>query len=434
MIVKENVGDLLKKRLPRKLLELLLKVGMVADKIGFNAYVVGGVVRDLLLSFKNLDIDVVIEGDAIRLGRLFQKEVGGKFLCHKRFGTASIIKGGRGGFKVDLATARREYYEYPAALPDVEAASLKNDLYRRDFTINAMAVKLNASDFGRLIDFFGGRRDLKEKRIKALHNLSFIEDPTRIFRAVRLEQRYGFRIAQHTENLIKAAAVKEGMLERVEEQRIRNELILILSEADPLKAIIRMNELHELRFIHPQLTFTKRRLALFNSIRKWKDSSVVVENTKLDMSLVYLMGFLDGLSVKDVRDVCSHFIFKKAYILKIITLKEKGSHIMKGLSDRKRMSPHRVYELLSPLSDEVIFLILAKTKEARARNRIIRFLKRYRLVEISCSGEDLKGIGLRPGPLFRKILKEVLYARIDGKVKSKREELIFVRRRDRYER
>ena len=173
----------------------------MAEGLGYGAYLVGGSVRDLLRGEENLDLDIVIEGDGIAFARVLGEKLGAKVRTHQKFATAQIFVD---SLKLDVATARTEYYESPAALPKVETSSIKKDLYRRDFTINTLAVKLNSRDFGVLIDFFGGQRDLREKAIRVLHNLSFVEDPTRAFRAVRFAERFGFKISRHTENLIKS--------------------------------------------------------------------------------------------------------------------------------------------------------------------------------------------------------------------------------------
>ena len=175
----------------------------MAESLGFKAFAVGGFVRDLLLQNKNLDLDIVVEGDGIIFAKKLAQRLQGQVKAHERFITAMILL--PNGFKIDVATARLEYYDYPAALPTVELSSIKLDLYRRDFTINAMAIQLNPAHFGTLIDFFNCQGDLKEKTIKVLHNLSFVEDPTRIFRAIRFEKRMDFKIDIHTSRLIQSA-------------------------------------------------------------------------------------------------------------------------------------------------------------------------------------------------------------------------------------
>ena len=185
---------MLKERLPKKINDLFKEFGKVADTLGYDVYLVGGLVRDVLLKRENLDVDIVVEGDGIRFAHAFAENIEVRVRSHRKFGTAVLIF--PNGFKVDVASARMEYYESPAAPPIVETSSLKMDLFRRDFTINTLAVKLNESDSGILVDHFGGQKDIKEKVIRVLHNLSFVEDPTRVLRAIRFEQRFGFKIGK----------------------------------------------------------------------------------------------------------------------------------------------------------------------------------------------------------------------------------------------
>ncbi|MGH7207545.1 MAG: hypothetical protein ACREI2_15205, partial [Nitrospiraceae bacterium] len=179
----QRCPPMLRDRLPSRVFQVLEQAGELAEQTSVSAFVVGGFVRDLLLGRPNLDLDLVIEGDGIAYAQALARAAKAELKIHDRFGTAVIVF--PDGFKLDVATARTEYYEYPAALPTVERSSIRKDLYRRDFTINTLAIRLNASHFGELIDFYGGQRDLKEKTIRVLHSLSFVEDPTRVFRAVR---------------------------------------------------------------------------------------------------------------------------------------------------------------------------------------------------------------------------------------------------------
>ena len=208
------------------IIRILRKVGRMANSSECSAFMVGGMVRDLVLGVKNLDLDIVIEGDAIGIGKILADALGATLVVHRRFGTCSVVTKDR--VRIDLATARKESYQRPAAFPTVEFSSLKDDLMRRDFTINTMAISLNKSDFGKLIDLFGARDDLLKKNIRVMHDASFIDDPTRIFRAIRLEQRFGFRIDRHTEKLMKEA-IGRG----------------IMREDEPMKALERLGD-----FIH----------------------------------------------------------------------------------------------------------------------------------------------------------------------------------------
>ena len=236
-----NIVKFMKERLSARLLDMLSTIGEVAEKTGVNAFVVGGFVRDLFLYRKNEDLDVVIEGDGISFAKAYARMHQARIHTHEKFGTAVIIF--PDGFKVDVASARMEYYKYPAALPTVEMGSIKFDLFRRDFTINTLAIHLNPGRYGTLIDFFSAHRDIKDRVIRVLHNLSFVEDPTRIFRAIRFEQRFDFSIGKLTSDLIENA-VKMDFFKRLSGRRVFSEIRLLLQEDNPVPAVIRMTDYH----------------------------------------------------------------------------------------------------------------------------------------------------------------------------------------------
>ena len=260
----KNLLSALKSRFPEEIFNLLKLSGEVAGDLEFPAYLVGGSVRDLIRGESNFDIDIVIEGDGIVFAQALGNKLNVKIKSHKRFGTAVVITD---FLKFDVATARTEYYESPAALPRVEISSIKKDLYRRDFTINTLAIKLDPGDFGKLIDFFGGQKDIKEKTIRILHNLSFIEDPTRAFRAIRFSERFGFKISKHTINLIKTA-VRINLFDKLSGSRMYDELNLLFTETEPLKAVKRLAELDLLKFIHHGLAVTKTLEETFKAIQE----------------------------------------------------------------------------------------------------------------------------------------------------------------------
>ncbi len=212
-------------------------VGRVADEMGCKAFIVGGTVRDMLLRKKSLDLDVVVEGDAIKLGAVIAEEMGGKLVTHRGFGTCSVLT--EDGLRIDFATARKETYKRPGAMPKVEFSTLKDDLARRDFTINAIAISLNKDNFGQVVDPFGGKRDLDLKLIRVMYDKSFIDDPTRIFRAIKFEQRLGFTIEPHTLGLIKDAG-RDEVLSKVSQGRILKELDLISREKAKNKILRRL--------------------------------------------------------------------------------------------------------------------------------------------------------------------------------------------------
>ncbi len=219
---------------------ILYETGDLASEMGCRAYAVGGMVRDLLLGIRNFDLDIVIEGDGIRFAGCLADRLHAGVTSHKRFGTATITFPDQ--IRVDVATARTEVYERPAALPTVTPGSIRDDMQRRDFTINALAASLMPADFGRLLDFFHGVRDLRERHIRVLHENSFIDDPTRIFRAVRFETRLGFRMVRSTEELL-VEALSRSILSELEDYRIATELRLILEEPDPAGTLKRLEQL-----------------------------------------------------------------------------------------------------------------------------------------------------------------------------------------------
>src|SRR5256886_9998774 len=250
---RHNLHALMRRRLPAKIFNRLQEIGRLADDIGMPAYLVGGLVRDLLLGRQNLDVDIAVEGDGMTFARRLADQHGAGLKIFEKFATALVVF--PDGFKLDVATARSESYAHPTALPTVRPSSIKDDLYRRDFTINALAIRLNASHFGELVDFYGGLRDLEAKTIRALHARSFVDDPTRVFRAIRFEQRFGFRIEKHTLTLLKEAAASD-LVRRLSGPRLRNEVMRLLSEQAPPRAIRRTPESDLLRLLHPALAWT----------------------------------------------------------------------------------------------------------------------------------------------------------------------------------
>jgi len=427
---KRVVSNLFKKMaaiLPKDAVALLKKIGSKSNEAGFKAFVVGGLVRDTMLAVKNLDLDIVIEGNAIKIGHILAKEIGASLVAHKRFGTCSLFV--PSGLKIDMATARKEVYEKPAALPTVEFSSLKDDLIRRDFTINAMALSLNKGSFGQLIDFFEGEKDLAQGRIRIMHEKSFIDDPTRIFRAVRFEQRFGFTIEPETARLIKTA-IEEEMFDKVEPQRIRDEIILILKEEEPLKAIRRMAQLDELRFLHPKIKFNNRLVKLYDGIGKvsaWYDSSKFKKRA-IDRWLIYLMALFSDLSYNETISICSKFVFRRGEVLRILSYKECAKTVSKVLCSRSSTPPSKIYSTLEGLAFEVILLIMAGTESRAAHARMADFFGKYNGMKTAIRGDDLKDIGLRPCPDFKKILKKVLFEKLDGRLPTKADEIAYAKK------
>lgn len=433
----ENVSNIMRERLPGYIISLLEEIGRIADSLNYSAYIVGGFVRDLLLNVPNYDLDIVIEGDGINFARHLAKKLNGKTVEHKRFNTAIVILPDQ--TRIDVATARTEFYEYPAALPQVEASSIKHDLYRRDFTINAMAIKLNPAEFGLLYDYFGGKKDLKKKIIRVLHNLSFVEDPTRIFRAIRFEQRYNFHIEKHTKQCI-ANALDLEIFDQLGTQRAREELVLILSEPNPKKAIKRMHELNILSYIHPNLKLTPNLENLFDNVfevKSWyeQNESCSEKNkqtkTEIEWWAVYFFALLDELNINDTEAVLKRFYIPKKVSKGIILIKQKIEKTIDELKKEEVRAPSQIYLLLKKFEpEETLLYLLAKSKNIgpEIEEKIRRFLCEWRYIKLESSGDDLTELGIPPGPIYKKILNQLLLFKLDGKIKSKADELEFVKR------
>ena len=298
------------------------------------------------------DIDIVIEGDGIEFAREFARRHHVRVRSHRKFGTAVLIF--LDGFKVDVASARLEYYERPAALPQVEMSSIKLDLYRRDFTINTLAIRLNPAYFGELIDFFGARKDIKEKTIRVIHNLSFVEDPTRILRAIRFEQRFGFHLGRLTQSLIENA-VKFNFLERLDGRRLLSELILVLQEEEVILNLERMQELSVLSCIHPSFTFDKARKALCERIKeaiRWYELSFLEE--AYVQWKIYFMALIDGLGKSEVVHVVRRLCFSEKEGRELLTNREHIKNVLVRMARRRTLGTSELYHLLKPLPVECI--------------------------------------------------------------------------------
>ena len=261
----DSVYSYMKDRVPAPFFSLLQQAGALAEGRYVRVYVVGGFVRDLLLGIPNLDLDMVVEGDGIRFAKALAQRYRARVATHGRFGTATITLAD--GQTLDVAMARTESYEAPGALPTVRRSSIKEDLRRRDFTINTLAIRLNADNPGELVDLYGGLRDLQNKTIRVLHGLSFIDDPTRVFRAIRFEQRLGFQLDQNTDVLI-TEAVKMGLLHRLSPSRLSAELHHVLLEREPVKTLARLADFNLLQFIHPRLKWTSGLARILNAVEK----------------------------------------------------------------------------------------------------------------------------------------------------------------------
>lgn len=421
-----NLSNLMVSTLSRDTIVLLRTIGEIAAANKFTAYVVGGFVRDLLLHIPNLDLDIVIEGDGIDYARKLAAHLGGKVRPHEKFSTAVVVL--PNGTKIDVATARLEYYAYPAAMPTVELSSIKLDLYRRDFTINALAIHLNPEKFGTLVDFFNCQNDIKDRQIRILHNLSFVEDPTRILRAIRLEQRMGFTIGKHTEKLIKNA-VKMNVFDRFYGRRFFNELKLILSEENTLPAIHRIVEFRLLEFFVPNLKLDQRLSNLLEECQRalaWH--KLLYLDEKCRQWLVYFLALFSSVPGKRTLEFCKKFEVPERYRQLIFQEKSAVAKIVRFLNGRSNYTNSEIYWLLKELSHEGLLYLMALTKKKAGKKAVSLFVTHLRHAKTILQGDDLIALGYRPGPVFKRILTALLDARLNGMLQSRKEEEAFVKK------
>jgi len=412
--------------LPKEIPGFIHKAGALADEKGINAYVVGGFVRDIFLGVKNFDVDLVVEGDGIAFASECARELDLKLVSHKRFGTATLY--GLCGFKVDITSARRETYEKPAALPTVFKGYIKDDLFRRDFTVNAMAIIINKHRCGQLVDLYGGHNDLKKGVIRALHANSFIDDPTRILRAARFEQRFDFKIDKATLSWIKSAT-RRKMLQQVQKHRLRDELIPIFKEGLPLKSLRRLWDLAGFSYLAPGLRFQKEWHGSFEEVAKnarWFEENFSHKH-HLEPYIMYMSLFFYSLARKELCQAMRNLAFHKSESSRILSFRENFGRVEKELS-KKNVRGSMVYRTFKPLSYEEVLLSAALSSSRFVLKRAQDFLFIYNGQSIHTKGEDLKCLGVKPGPHFKMILDELLYAKIDAEVRDKEEELALAQK------
>ena len=422
-----HVGKFMQERLSNTILNILKKIGKAADRAHVSAFVVGGFVRDLFLYRPNEDIDIVIEGDGIAFAKQYAALEGVRIHTHAKFGTAVIIY--PDGFKIDVASARLEYYRFPAALPVVEMGSIKLDMFRRDFTVNTLSIQLNDRHFGRLIDFFSAQKDLKEKVIRVLHNLSFVEDPTRVFRAIRFEQRFGFSLGKLTASLIENA-VKMDFFKRLSGKRVFSELRLILEEENPTRAIARLHDYNLLTVIHPSITMNKDLIGLFNAVKKvvsWYELLFIEE--PLNRWMVYFLALIRRCNPKTTQEICARFELPMRDRSVLTAHRFTAEKTLQALEKKLPVKNSTLHKKLFGMKNELILYLMAATRQERVKRAISHFFTQLRNITPEIQGRHLKHLGFKPGPIYRDVLESVLNAKLDGKLKSKKDELEYALKR-----
>lgn len=402
-----NLSSRIKEYLPSELVNFVQAVGAIAAYQGHHLYLVGGVVRDLLLDRSNLDLDLVVEGDALALAQQAASVTQGKLTVYRRFGTARLRWG---KWSIDFVRARSETYDRPGALPRVTPGSLSEDLFRRDFTINAMAINLNPGCYGEVIDIYGGRADLEKKYIRVLHEKSFTDDATRIWRALRYEQRLDFHLETDTRRLL---ARDIPMLDTISSDRIRHELDLVLKEAQPEKVLRRAKELKVLSRLHPALKAGHTLSARFQRAR-----DLISSESRL--ASVYLALLTYPLTDKEVEDFIS-----------LLRVPGRSAKVMRDSQNLKtklkllataNLAPSRVYTALQGYAPVALLVSAVATDSTTVSRNIGLFYGWLRYVKPSLTGNCLIQMGVAPGPGVKEFLERLRAARLDGEVTTRQGE------------
>lgn len=475
---RQNLADRLNAALPPIRIALLKAVAQKAHEQRAALYIVGGFVRDLLLNRPSVDFDLVVEGDAIALARSLAKVYGGRVTEHTRFGTAKWhiaeirseiaeqlsatywpgimmdserrtrwpVKSStsrqrssrtrlysqvtQGAYEdvpefLDFVTARTEFYTYPSALPTVERGSIKLDLHRRDFTINTLALRLDGRHYGELHDYWGGLNDLRHNLVRVLHSLSFVDDPTRMLRAVRFEQRFNFQIEERTLELLHEAI---SLLDRVSGDRIRHEMDHILSEERMIQILARLDRLELLKAIHPALKFDpwlKSRLEQLNTQNVTEDWELTsYQNaTELQKDLAYILLTI-RLNHKQAKEVSIRL--KLSASLKNTIL--AACQLWQDLSDLMSASPSQAVHRLEGVPPLARYANYVSTKEENVQKTLASYASAWRKIDATIDGHELQAIGISPGPIYRHILGALRDAWLDGIIQTKEEEIAMLER------
>lgn len=442
----------MQERLPKEVISLLLEIGNLSTQKGMTSYVVGGFVRDLLLGVPTLDIDIIVEGDSIAFAKELAKLWEAELTIHERFLTATLnwkqfpqtLSALEPAYtiahsksqktkhlnaytpirlqtfmlaRIDIATARKESYLQPAILPEVEPATIFEDLLRRDFSINAMAICISPDRFGELVDPMKGHEDLKHGLIRVLHERSFIDDPTRIFRAVRYEQRFDFKIERKTLKLI-CQARDESVLTKLTRDRIKHELWRILQERNPIKPIGRLKQLGILMLIAPEIKATSKRLEWMKRTKDWLCwFAKNFPDKTFDKEWALILPLLPDEN--SVASFCQRFQLGKV---------EKASGVAL-LKAKKRQTPKRPsswVRWLNPLPLEAA-LALAGMRAIVEDQNWQRYFLQWRWVRPDITGDDLKAQGI-VGNAIAIGLQAALKAKLDKNASFDKQLKVALRR------
>lgn len=408
----------LKKVLPERTVSLLEGIGEIAGEMGAEAYLVGGLVRDMFLGVDSIDLDIAIVGDGLAVARRLAKTLNARILAHERFLTATLVVPGE--IKIDVATARSERYERPGALPTVAPASLAEDLFRRDITINAMAASLIPGRFGTVLDPYGGVRDLRAGLVRILHPASLLDDPTRMLRIIRFAARFGFQMEEKTRNCLKEALQRRAF-EAISADRLRAEIFLALNESDPGEVFRLMSENEVLAQALPGIIVDRK--VVESMLRGQRIAALVAREQDWEPGWVGLILLMHRSARTAVSRTLARLnlqgraakVSGQAWRLPSLGLKTVGS---------KRQS--ELHAVLGSVPFEMQLALLAASSGDAQRRRLLQYVRQSRTLRPELTGEDLKALGYPAGPRMKRILAALTAAKLDGELRSRKKEEAFV--------
>jgi tRNA nucleotidyltransferase (CCA-adding enzyme) len=424
-VAQKNLKSLVKERLDKDVSKLLERIAELGEREGKSIYAVGGFVRDLLLNIPNQDIDIVVEGEGIAFAACIAEEFEGRVKSHEEFGTSVVIF--PDGYRIDVATARMEYYKHPGALPTVEKSSVKSDLFRRDFTINSMAVKLTGANPFCLIDFFNGERDLRNKEIHVLHSLSFIEDPCRLFRAIRFEQRFEFKMGRQAEAFMRNT-IKKRLIDSLSGVRLFNEIRQLLKEKRPTDCIRRMQEFELFQFVSQDMMTDPKDLEVLDkleSVFSW--AGMLNLPREPEVWQVYFMGLFYSLDEEAYLKSVDRLQLPTRLKNSLGQGRTQCRESLKRLNSKEEWEPKEIYDTFSNLSIEAVIYLVALSSSDRLNQYANIYFTQYQgKVEPALTGDDLVKMGLEPGPIFQSVFSVLREARVMGNVSTREEEVALV--------
>ncbi|MEJ6951012.1 CBS domain-containing protein [Natronospora cellulosivora (SeqCode)] len=414
---REEEFQLYLDKLDKKTYQILEKIGEIAEKHNVEAYLIGGMIRDLYLDRPSRDLDIVIDGSMQEFVQDLANNFESEYSYNSEFKTATIVF--EDGFNIDLATCRKEIYQYTGALPEVERSNIVADLFRRDYTVNTLAVSLNPENWAILIDFFDGRNDLKNRNLRALHRFSFLDDPTRIIRGIRLVNKFDFTFEEESESLIKECLISADFT-RLSEVRVLKEIQLLLSEPLTKELINLVKEFPIFNLFTIDIEIKEKFYQQANDLERILEQLDEKIYNKIELWILRMAVFCDELSKEYVED----WTIKDSY-KETLTSYSANKALLAELN--QKIDPVEIVNMLSNLSHEILLILYIKSEKELVKKNIKHYLEYLIDIDTSINGHDLINIGLEPGPKIKEVLDKVYQARLRGEINTHQEELSYAR-------